>query len=116
MGRVHGESKNEIFKMQFVLLFLGFAAAQFAPSPDRQPLPNNCPSDVDPEFCYTVCNSMICWEYPMPPPYRRRRETFDALLRSRRGAEFTAEHVNCYFSKTVAECNQLYDNDFNPLA
>ena len=49
---------------------------------------------------------------PLPP--RRRREV-EALTRSRRGADFTDEHFNCYYTKTVSECNKLYDNDFDPL-
>ena len=62
---------------------------------------------------------MLCWAYPVKAHFRRRRavaQSFNEKLRlSRRGADFTQEHLDCYWSKPVNQCNKLYENDFDPL-
>ena len=79
----------------------------------------NCPTNVDPELCYAICNQMLCWAYPVKAHFRRRRavtQSFNEKLKlSRRGADFTQEHLDCYWSKPVNQCNKLYENDFDPL-
>ena len=58
-----------------------------------------------------MCGTLACWEYPNNWP--KLRQEVDALLtRSRRGAELTTDEIDCYFKDTVANCNQMFDNDF----
>ncbi|CBY21092.1 unnamed protein product [Oikopleura dioica] len=76
---------------------------------DRPELPVNCPKNVQVEICYTMCQSLICWEYPLVH-YRRRRSIDEKL------AQFSDQQVDCFNSNTVPFCNAKYGIAFDPLA